>query len=382
MMGSLLSIPAIIGFYMLISLLMLLFNVLYIFMQRRFDTKHERRTNLWIQAIEPQLQAVLAVPHGHVSHSHRKMLSKNLRRIPELMGYHSAMQRMAQQYKAEGIQVYLTECRPSFKRLASGYALRRDIEKASFAFMLSEFPPRSGGTDTSDEMLLPYLMETNFFCRENALRALYALGDAMTVERAFEILARQNIFHHEILLADGLMNFSGNKVALAGQLWKHVLDWPEHMGAAVIEFIGFCGADYRQTLYEAMRKPVMGLQVRLSILHYFYMHPFEPMRPLLLEYLAQADHAVELAIGSASALAAFPGPESIDALKTALSSRNWSVRNNAALSLLALGAESYDLDEVLQGKDPFAMDMLCYHVQSQGEEGQFPQCAKRGTKQE
>jgi hypothetical protein len=383
MMDSLVTIPVIVGFYMLMSVLMLVFNVMYIFKQGRIDSQHERMTEMWAREIIPQLQAMRTKPRGHVDPVHLERLTKKLWRITELMEYFSAMLRMAKRYKAEEIQAYLSDCLPSFKLLASSYALRKDMEKATFAYVLSEFPPKADGMDTSEEMLLPYLTGSSVYCRENTLRALYAMGDVAAVIRAFEILAEQHIFHHEILLAGGLMTFSGDKEALAGQLWKHVPDWPAHMGAAVVQFIEFGGADYRQVFYSALLKPDLNLQVQLSILHYFYTCPFEPMRPILLEYLKGADRmAADLAIVSASVLAAYPGQESISALTSALSSRNWYVRNNTALSLLALGANSNDLDEVLQGSDPYALEMMCYQVQAQDEEDQFPQCARREAKEE
>ena len=376
------SIPVIIGFYMFISASLLVFNVLYIIKQRGTDARHGGKTEAWLREIEPRLNAMQAEPRGHVDPSHRKRLAEKLRHTTELMGYHSAMQRMAKRHKARDIRAYLGECSPSFERLASGYARRKDMEKAYFAYVLSQFPPAADETRPPEEMLLPYLTGTNVYCRENTLRALYALGDAAAVEHAFVILAEQHIFHHEKLLTGGLMTFSGDKGALAGQLWRYVPDWPAHMGVAVVQFIEQCGAGYCQAFYDALAKPGLDLHVRLSILHYFRRYPFEPMRPLLLQYLNHADGmATELAIASASTLAAYPGQESIDALKSALFSRNWHVRNNAALSLLALETDSRDLDEALQGNDRYALEMLCYHVQSQGEEERVPQCVRREAKE-
>ena len=57
----------------------------------------------------------------------------------------------------------------------------------------------------------------------------------------------------------------------------------------------------------------------------------------------------------------YPGMEAVEVLKGCLSSPSWFVRNNAARTLYDYGLTLEDLDDVVNGPDAYARDMLAYH---------------------
>ena len=67
---------------------------------------------------------------------------------------------------------------------------------------------------------------------------------------------------------------------------------------------------------------------------------------------------------SASALARYPGPRVIGALKKALRSSNWYVRYAAAASLEALHIDDTDLIEIVTGSDRYAREILLYRMKA------------------
>ena len=69
------------------------------------------------------------------------------------------------------------------------------------------------------------------------------------------------------------------------------------------------------------------------------------------------------AIVSAAVLDRYPGKDTVAALKRALCHRNWYVRYNAASSLVRLGASQAELQDVFEGNDAFARDILQYMLE-------------------
>ena len=371
------AVPLIIGFYMFISAALLVFNIWYIARHRGDDNRHWKKTRKWLREIKRQVRAMADVPGPIADKAHIDKLAKKLQSLAELTAYDDALGRASQFFTTGQIRSYLQSCMPSFRILTVAYARFSDMEKA---YYMQGTTRHLAGLETvpiHDDQLYPFLANSNVFCRENTLRLLYAMGDADMVRRAFDILAEKDIFHHETLLTAGLMSFCGDKGALAGSLLEKVNVWPEPMGVAVIRFIEACGADFRQPFFAAIGSKGLGHEVRVAILRYFGNYPFGPMLPTLLSYLRITHRSRDdLAVAAAVALGAYPGKESIGALKDALSSRNWEVRNSAAKSLMMLEATESDLGDVISGQDRFAREMFCYHVQAQEQDDRFPFCSR------
>ena len=379
-MTDLSGVQAVIAFFIFVSVSLLIYNLLYMLRDRWEGVWHGRRVETWLREISLQKRSREGYSSVRALPSHVRKIAWKLRRIVELTAYHDAMDRAAQGFTAEEMHEYLSQCREGFEELAAYYARRSDMEKAYFAHVLAEYPMDASGGRAADDMMTPFLLSDSVYSREYALRALYAQGDPAAVERALDLLARRGVFHHEILLAGGLSAFRGDIMALARRLWSRAPDWPEYMEAAVVRFISLTGADFAKPLLEAAAgKRQLSPGVRLAILEYFREHPYGPAKGLILEYL-RTDQGVtaDLAAAAASSAAAYPGEDTIEALKSALSSSYWDVRNNAAESLMALGVVQEDLKDVLLGNDRDALEMLCYHVQAQGQEQLIPQCAMRG----
>lgn len=378
MMYGMVMVPIIIGFYMFIGSALLVFNVWYIARHRGDDRRHWRKTGKWLREIKRQVRVASVVPGAHADEAHLKKLAEELQNVTELTAYDDALGRAAPFFPKWQLQAYLLGCMRSFNVLTEAYSKHGDMEKAYYVQGMTRHLSTLGVELIREEQLYPFLANSNVFCRENTLRLLCAMGDAGAVHRAFAILAEKGIFHHEALLTGVLMAFSGDKSTLAMRLWQEVMVWPPHMGVAVIRFIELIGADYRQAFYANIKAYGLSHDVRIAMLRYFGKHPFEPMQELLFAYLRDADNGgADLAAVSARVLGAYPGQESITAIKDALFSKSWEVRNNAAVSLMELKANELDLDEVLSGQDKFAFEMLCYHIQAQGQVARFPYCARK-----
>lgn len=376
-MERMISVQVIIAYYMFISVTLLVFNMMHVVVKQGIDIRYKRRTDSWFWEISRQLSVLEKDPGDQADHEHQKKIKSKLKKTSELMSYFSAMQQAEMTHPPERIKKYLRVYHDGFYYLAVVYTRRRDMEKSYFAFVLSQFPPKTEEMEALEEGMLRFLLGTSMYCRENALRALYAFGDASAVVRAYEMLAEHDIFHHEMMLVQGLMSFSGEKEELAAQLAVYITVWPAHMGVAVVQLISNCRADYRQMFHDMLMMPETDAVVRIAMLHYYELHPYEPVRPLLIEYLKQMDRTTpKLAAAAAATLRVYPGEESVKALLSALSGPNWFVRASAARSLLVLGADPDEVDKVL-AKDRYALDMMRYQSQSLDAEDWAPHCIIR-----
>ena len=239
------------------------------------------------------------------------------------------------------------------------------MNRAYFAYLIAQYKPCDGREYRPImEVLLSYLDNSTVYCRENVLNALCALGNLQSVVNMLQILNDRQWFHHQKLLADGLMTFTGDREALAQRLWEHAKRWDLHLRIAVIQFIAGCTAQFQETFLPILKAQSDDLEVRLAILRYYRRYPYEPVRPLLLNYLQHSDGSdVSLAIVSAAVLDQYPGEDTVKTLKKALQHSNWYVRYNAATSLVNLKVGDEVLQDVLNGTDRYAKEILAYKLE-------------------
>ena len=111
-----------------------------------------------------------------------------------------------------------------------------------------------------------------------------------------------------------------------------------------------------------MRDEREDLAVRLACIRYFMRRRWPAAEADLLKLASDNDPARwEYQAIAATALSNYPGMEAVEVLKGCLSSPSWFVRNNAARTLYDYGLTLEDLDDVVNGSDAYARDMLAYH---------------------
>ncbi|EJW89851.1 hypothetical protein EVA_22042, partial [gut metagenome] len=94
------------------------------------------------------------------------------------------------------------------------------MQFAYFAYILRKYHIMTDkATPVLVETMMKLLEEPSLYCRENALQALYSTGDHVCVLRAIQLIDKSGRFHHEKLLTDGLLTFTGDHRQLAHTLW-------------------------------------------------------------------------------------------------------------------------------------------------------------------
>ena len=120
------------------------------------------------------------------------------------------------------------------------------------------------------------------------------------------------------------------------------------------------GNSFAEDFLKALETEQLPAETRLALVRYFRRHPIPRAKPVLLRLLkGDAEGKRDLSIGAAASLASYPDSETRQALKDALHSQNWYVRQNAARSLKTMGV-TWEEVQTRSGGDRYAADMLEY----------------------
>jgi hypothetical protein len=208
----------------------------------------------------------------------------------------------------------------------------------------------------------PMLSNHSIFCRENALKALYNLGDADAVAEAVEKLSADAHLHNEKLLSDGMNSFRGDRAKLAEALMERFERYDDHSQSAIITFFTVAGFhDWDAFFKERLAREEISIDQRCDILRLLMKVPSADTKRILIDTLREKGKAEDwqTAAVAATGLSCYPDDaETVEALRYGITSPAWSVRKNCAAALVKLRAPREVLDGILCGEDAYARDAL------------------------
>lgn len=216
------------------------------------------------------------------------------------------------------------------------------------------------------EIVFPFLFDLlgnkSLYCRENALRALYSSEDIHAVMQALTFLdANEQLLPHEKILADGLLSFD-KKEELIPLLWEKMSEFHPRMQVSLLDYIRYASSNWKDEMLS-MLETSQDMEIQIACVRYFGRYQDERSVPFLLHHAEEEKEGFwELQNACISALAVYPGPQTLEILKKETSSKNWYVRRNAAKSLAVLNTDRDALADILQGNDRYAKEMLEYQL--------------------
>ncbi|MEE0751335.1 HEAT repeat domain-containing protein [Frisingicoccus sp.] len=352
-------VNVVVYFYMFVCIVLLVFNILYIFSSKqrtRISVRHKRAMEAFLN-----VQGDKAKSGKAMDETEKAGIVRKLENIPWLLAFHEVLEDFEKNETPEAVKAVMEYMAPAIYELALYYQKRPSVERAFFAYFsgvhLAKAPE---AYERLGEVFILYLEDSTVYCRENVLHALYALGAAGALERVFEQFREEHWYHQPKLISDGLNEFQGDREKLARQLWKKKDLWPEFINIGLVQFMSGQTADFSDLLFPALTKGPR--EVRFAVIRYFQRHPKEAAAPVLLEILGENE---DLAIAAAAALEKYPTAPVVEALKKALCSTNWYVRRNAATSLIRIGISPGEQKELLANKDRYAREMFTYVLETE-----------------
>lgn len=355
------SVELLVYLYIAVCVSMIGFNIFTILLRHRRDRRAERRSAWLLEQIRREadrLREDAAMDPALV-----RSLSRKFSRVEWLMAFDDAMTSLTAEDPA-GAERFLAASQPMFIRLCLTYRKKEPVQQAYLAWVLSRYRlARNMEKGPIVDYMKSLLRSDSIYCRENALRAFYSFASPRSTVEAVTILDESHQFHHGKLLTDGLLTFQGDHAALTALLWERLDRFQVDTQVAVLNYIRFRTAGYEQRMLDLLTDPAREAEVRYCAIRYLGKYAYAPAAPILREMAAdREDGRWEAAAISATALAAYPGQDTVDTLKSALRNPNWYVRYNAAASLEKLDVTYLELSDVMNGADRYAREMLQYFM--------------------
>lgn len=353
------NVEVLIYSYMALCFCILLYNIIFIGYNKTEKSRSLKKTNKWMVIIDKQLK----LNNDLSIKKHQKLLTKKLIKINQLYIYDEAIQMLIID-KPQQVTQYLQNNIDVFVFLSNEYSNKESIEKAYFTFILNKYLVFDEIENTRiAKIIVNYCIDKSVYCRENALRLLYNLGNEEFVILALKLMNKNNLYHHSKLITDGLLLFKGDSKKLCSVLWAYFNEFDSSYQIAFIDYIKIVSGDFCEEFLKLLKNSKTNQEVKFAIIRYFRKYYYDPVKEYLLNCL-KFDNGLDYTYSTlaASALENYPSEETINVLKSSLSSSNWYTRYNAANSLLKLGVDYLDLLDIYNGDDRYAREMIKYKM--------------------
>lgn len=350
------KIEWLIALYLFVSLMMIVFNFGFLGYEKVHAKRFAAKTARIAEALRVEIERNAEFP----TDEHKHMLERRMKQLSGMESFDLTMARL-EELDPEKSDRYLRGISSVFDHLTYHFAKKSDLHRAYFAYVLKRWYRQRPASDTVTQALLRYMREGSFYARQNAFEALSQVGSARAFADAVELVERGGDFHHPKLVTETALAFAGGAHELEEELKSRFDSFQPNTQTAVINYLRMSGAGDPEKLCALLDDDTADLEVRLACARYFMRHFWEPAEGVLRRLAASDDPATwEYAAVAATALASYPSIETLDVLKRCLSSPSWFVRQNAAKTLFDWGLDLDDLDDVMNGPDAYARDMLTY----------------------
>lgn len=347
--------------YLAICSAMILFNIACIVVFQERDKNMNRHSERFTKEIDEQI--TLLQETGEISENHQTMLKKKLTRINYLMAFDEVLE---EQYRKtpESVQDYIRSIFPVFVYLTLEYRKKSKLKSAYFPYIIKKYGIyRLEDVEVVSRMMIDLVNDSNLYCRENALQALYAMGDAEYVAKALKNIDESAYFHNSKLITDGLLHFQGEKEVLDETLWKMYPTCSVSMKVTILNYFRFSSDAHCEKMLKLMTMSGQNQEVCLACIRYFGKYHYDPAYLHLIEFTEyQRENQWEYSAIAATALVNYPCEKTIEVLKNLLRSSYWYVRFNASESLKYMNVNYEDMLDIFEGQDRYAKEMLRYRM--------------------
>jgi len=348
-----------IGLFIIACISLMIFNLIIIRFSRRKHTPSARKIDKWMTILYTE---TLITGHSKPgSMKHDMFLFRKLSKTRHLVTYSHALQILKVRFP-KAYSDYVQNRYTTFRKLAFVYARKALVERTCYADLISNFPELTGNSQGGlTDALVSYIDNSSIHCRTKVLSALCSMGNAQGVVNALQIMNEKSLFIHSHLLTNELSAFNGDKEAFADRLWREGQHWNDNFIVSVVQYITKFSNNFKEAFFPLLNNANKNTAVRVAIIRYYEKHTYEPVRPLLIDFLYSHKN-IELSVEAASALSRYPSTDTVDALKNALSSPEWHVRYNASASLLKTG-NGDDILTVLNSDNTYRKEIIAYMLE-------------------
>ena len=341
--------------YLAVCVAMICFNIVCIFVFRMKDKRLEKYSRRFIRIVRQTIK------EQAITDEHCKYLTKKLKKISNLMAFDKTLDELFAEDPNQ-TKDYLGQLIPVFTYLTLEYKKKNEIQAAYFPYIINRYKVFHGKPiSIVMDILLELVHSPSLYVRENALQAIYSIGDVDGAIKAIDVLNKNSYYHHPKMITDGLLNFSGDSKRLDERLWDNLNCFSNQMQRVILDYFRFSSPDYQGRILEVLTSQCVDDEIAYSCIRYLGKYAYPPAYTVLIDIVEKNryNHWIYTAI-TASALAAYPGDRTVAVLKDLLNNPNWHVRFNASQSLMAMGIYYTDVIDVFEGRDRYAGEIMRY----------------------
>lgn len=355
------KIEILIYIYLAICASMICFNIVCIFVFKHKDHKLVIRSSRFEKQILMQISLMkkgLPVEKAHV-----KYLENRLENVRKFLAFDHALQKI---YKDNPTVVnsYFIQCKKAFEKLATIYEKKTPVKSAYYPNILAKYRLLSlMHSNVISDVLIEYIRKNNFYCRQNALIAIFSSDDAEYISKAVHIVGAGRENHNSKLICEGLLKYCNNKKIVCNELLKRLDDFSIDMQVSIVDLCRLSTEDYNDYILHLFENESTDDEVRFACIRYFTDKPWNEAHKTLIRLNNRKEiNRWEYVALSSKALGKYPAADTIESLKRNLYSSNWYIRFNSANSLTMLGLDYNDLIDVFEGNDRCAQEVMQYRL--------------------
>ncbi|NLL35701.1 MAG: hypothetical protein GX257_10430 [Clostridiales bacterium] len=347
--------------YLAISAAMIVFNIVSAFVFKFNDRKLDKKSTSFNSILGVQMKRLKN--ELQIEKKHIRFLVKRLRNVGDFLAFDKALTEIYDR-DSSTVQKYFQEIYPALLSLAKYYKGRSPVKSAFFPYIISKYKILAvDGFDAIMRIMMEYLHKQDFFCRRNALLAIFSSEDIDSISDALHTVDNLKVRYNTKLISEGILRHTANRNAICKRLLAELGDFTVDMQVSIINLCRLSSAEFSEEILGLLLDDRHDNELRFACIRYFATHPNPNAHKVLLRFNdARTAESWEYIAVSSTALSEYPSEDTIESLKKNLYSSNWHVRHNSADSLEKLGLHYSDLIEVFEGDDRYAREIMQYHL--------------------
>ncbi len=355
--------------YIAICVSMILYNIIYVFILKHRERALVSDSEKLEAIVYEQIEVLKS--GGEISENHKKYLCCKLDKTSGITAFDKALESVFAK-EPELTEKYLVDTFSAFEHLTHRYISKDTLKIAYFPYILHKYGilKHNDGERLTDA-LLDLLRSVNVYCRENTLKALYSMRRPDIVAKALKIIDTNLTFHHPKLICDGLMFYKGDKNELKDIFFENFKDYSVQMRVNILNYLRFAGVKCDEEMLSMLKNEEENQEIRFSAIRYFEKFPTNEAEPVILNLAENLENRTwEYQAIATSALKSYPGDSTFRILVKNLSSSNWHIRLNSAISCEKLRYTYQDLINVFDGNDRYAREIMRYRLDRRNAESE------------
>lgn len=347
--------------YIAICVSMIFYNIIYVFILKHRERALVSDSEKLKKILNEQIN--ILKKGEEISEKHKKFLCRELDKTSGITAFDKALEEVFEK-EAEITEKYLVDTFSVFETLTHRYISKDTLKIAYFPYILHKYNIlKHYEGERLIDVLLDLLRSVNVYCRENTLKALYSMQRPDIVQRALKVIDTNLSFHHPKLISDGLMLYKGDKDELKSTLFESFPHYSVQMKVNILNYFRFAGIRCNSEMFEILKNEKENNELRFSAIRYFEKFPSDDAEPVILNLAENLENRTwEYQTIATSALKSYPGETTFRILVKNLSSSNWHVRQNSAVSCEKLGYTYQDLINIFDGNDRYAREIMRYRL--------------------